>query len=267
MRGEKINIPKRDLNKYLFNFVKDKLNLSNEKWKFKFDPAMDYFRIRSRGEYGEKRISVTWMDYSNSTEIEINWLNHLMYEIEQRNGFEIVYHPNNPKISREPYTITTAIRAYGPFNSRFNVRDSVYPSRNQCILARNNGTPIYGYHLDLEYEEDLEHILDFLNGYIEKVALPFLETCLSLQKINDEIIDWYPVGKMNRHFPLHHNRLKLLIMGLCENPNYDAEWNAMLKRHTPEFLSTDRGQSSIKMYQDIDKLVRSKEKERYEQYL
>jgi len=265
MKGKKLNLP-RNKKKFLFKFIKDKVTLPSKAWKVHYDVESQRYFIRKENNFGEGFIKPALRDFNSHTGIRIDWLNKLMYDIEQVNGFESEFNPNNPE-NNWRRTITTASHSYGPFNGRFNVRDSVYPNRLRNISTMNNGIPVYGYYLRLEYEEDLEHILDFFNGYIQNVAVPFLNTCQTLQKINDEILDWYPVGKINRHFLYHGITLKLLIMGLCENPNYDAEYRAINKLLTPKVLADEWGKSWQRVIIDIDKLANNKEKEQYEEYL
>jgi len=266
MKGKKLNISERKLNKYMFELAKERVRLPDS-WKFSYDKDSQSISIYSEDKLGGKHIFPSPADYNSSTGIRIDWLNVLLYDIARHHGADNTINPYASQSGNPRSTIVTASKAYGPFNSRFCIRDSKYANRVENIRKYENKKPVYGYHLLRETEEDLENVISFYNGYIEKVAFPFLEVCQSLQKINDEIINWYPIeDSMNIHFP-HAFFMKFLIMGLCNNPNYHATWNALMEKITPEKRESPRVKISLNILQDIDRLVHSKEKERYEQYV
>jgi len=71
------------------------------------------------------------------------------------------------------------------------------------------------------YKERLIETSAIRKEIIERYALPFFEQYTTLQQVNDNLINTIPQMKLGRIIPGKMSLKKLIIMSLCNNPNYD----------------------------------------------
>jgi hypothetical protein len=72
------------------------------------------------------------------------------------------------------------------------------------------------------YEERMLDVTKMFKKHLEIYMQPFFDSFVSLQEINDKIIDKYPENELGDYFFKHSNLKATIIMKICDNPRYNS---------------------------------------------
>jgi hypothetical protein len=102
--------------------------------------------------------------------------------------------------------------------------------------------------------ENVKEIATEIYNCIIENHSPFFEKASNLQVVNDEIIDKIPHMELHKYIPGQYmNMKKLIIMKLCDNPNYD-EFKQWLLETYQKMVEKDAARYSEKL-ELVKKLV------------
>jgi hypothetical protein len=173
-------------------------------------------------------------DYSNQNSFKVDYfsINYVKYYNEIVFGNSVVFFTyfltvNNilSKIIAEDFFNTKEMTvARFPnleinHNLTFGISKKVIGIKNGELIIKKN-----------EIVNEVEKIIEFLADS----AFPFFSRVSSLQVVNDEIIDKVPQMELGKYVPGQYMNLKkLIIMKLCNNPNYDQFKNWLSNIYQP----------------------------------
>lgn len=106
--------------------------------------------------------------------------------------------------------------------------------------------------------ENVQQVADMVYEYLTEVYKPFWEKYSSLQVVNDEIINKIDQMQLSDYIPFDMSRKKMIIMKLCNNPEYDnyIAWIDSLWIKRAETMDILQNNDYL-LYQDLKNILNS----------
>jgi hypothetical protein len=112
--------------------------------------------------------------------------------------------------------------------------------------------------------KNVQEVADMVYEYLTQVYQPFWEKYSSLQVVNDEIIEKVEQMKLSDYIPFETPWKKMVIMKICDNPNYDNYINWLEEIWAKKTLSEDLSlNNNYLMYQELKDILENGKLEDY----